>query len=77
MENDCFYIRKRRDLYGVGRNNRSGYDGDAIASYDDAITSYVIAHLLRNTAVFVIHNEVGKFTFGATLFLLTACFSVF
>ena len=42
LENDCFYIRKRREFYGVGRNNRSGYGGDAIASY-------VIANLMRNT----------------------------
>ena len=42
LENDCFYIQKLRDLYGVGRNNRSGYGGDAIASY-------VIANLMRNT----------------------------
>ena len=43
LENDSFYIRKRREFYGVGRNNRSGYGGNAIASY-------VIANLLRNTA---------------------------
>lgn len=43
LENDCFYIQKLQDLYGVGRNNCSGYGGDAIASY-------VIANLLRNTA---------------------------
>ena len=49
LKSDCFYIRKRRDFYGGGRNNRSGYGGDAIASYDDAIVSYVIANLLRNT----------------------------
>ena len=49
LENDCFYIRKRREFYGVGRNNRSGYGEDAIASYNDAIASYVIANLMRNT----------------------------
>ena len=49
LGNYCFYIRKRREFYGVGRNNRSGYGGDAIASYDDAIASYVIANLIRNT----------------------------
>lgn len=49
LENYCFYIRKRREFYGVGRNNRSGYGGDAIASYDYAIASYVIANLMRNT----------------------------
>lgn len=37
------------DFMGVGRNNCSGYGGDAIASYNDAIASYVIANLLRNT----------------------------
>jgi len=49
LKSDCFYIRKRREFYGVGRNNRSGYGGDAIASYNDAIASYVIANLLRYT----------------------------
>lgn len=49
LENDSFYIRKRREFYGVGRNNRSGYGGGAIASYNDAIASYVIANLMRNT----------------------------
>lgn len=49
LKSDCFYIRKRREFYGVGRNNRSGYGGGAIASYNDAIASYVIANLMRNT----------------------------
>ena len=49
LKSDCFYIRKRREFYVVGRNNRSGYGEDAIASYNDAIVSYVIANLLRNT----------------------------
>ena len=49
LGNYCFYIRKRREFYGVRRNNRSGYGGGAIASYNDAIASYVIANLLRNT----------------------------
>ena len=49
LKSDCFYIRKRREFYVVGRNNCSGYGGDAIASYNDAIASYVIANLLRNT----------------------------
>jgi len=42
LKSDCFYIRKRREFYGVRRNNCSGYGGDAIASY-------VIANLMRNT----------------------------
>lgn len=37
------------NFLGVGRNNCSGYGEDAIASYNDAIVSYVIANLLRNT----------------------------
>ena len=49
LENECFYIRKRREFYVVGRNNCSGYGEDAIASYNDAIASYVIANLMRNT----------------------------
>ena len=44
-----FLHPKTTGFYGVRRNNRSGYGGDAIASYDDAIASYVIANLLRNT----------------------------
>ena len=42
LKNDCFYIRKQREFYGVERNNCSGYGGNAIASY-------VIANLPRNT----------------------------
>ena len=44
-----FLHPKTTGFYGVRRNNRSGYGGGAIASYNDAIASYVIANLLRNT----------------------------
>ena len=49
LENYCFLHPKPTEFYGGGRNNRSGYGGDAIASYDYAIASYVIANLMRYT----------------------------